>query len=91
MGIEIISTQNAVIVTFNEYGSDLETKTQAWFKTSLQGFKLTNDESMVIAYIIGEKEWNFSFNGASNTIKIDKVNNVIPESNLDLFYKLMSL
>jgi hypothetical protein len=84
----VTSTTNSILVEYNDYSPSLEAEGGCWRKEDI---RFLRRESKVSVIIKGESEWFVSFDGNGQTLKIDKINNQTPSSNLDLYNKLTEL
>lgn len=88
--IIITSTTNSIKVDFGALGLNPLPKKGTWAKSKIISISLTPSDAFVKASILGEQEWQLSWDG-TNGMQIDSVNAVAPTSNSDLYDKLIAL
>lgn len=88
--IIVTSSTNAIKADFGVLGVSPLPKKGTWNKAQVISFTLSPSDAFLKASILGENEWQLSWNG-TNGLQVDSIDGVAPTSNSDLYDKLLAL
>ena len=91
MNIAITSTDFTVTVAFNDYSEDIGIKCESFRRDEMSEVKEHHNGTYITVHMLDGEEFDVSFDAFPNVMVIDTINGISPNSNDDLFDKLVAL